>query len=812
MEKKILFLLVTVLILSPVFFVHDTVHAQSTNVAPQNVGLVNSQPQVGGTDEKVIKTNIGSAQSGKVTDFFKELLITITTVIGSAAIALGGVFLDTAIFYTVTQMGSWFTPGEELGIGVTAMWGVVRDLLNILFIFGLIYIGIKTILNADDSGTKRTLGLLIVAALLVNFSLYFTQVIVDFTNIAAIQVHNQIIGTSPGGSDPSTAGAFLNVSRASTFFEGKSATLNSLSFGATFFYAILILIFLVTTGIVFAMGAILLLVRFATLLLYMIFSPLMFAGWILPAAGSAVGKYWTWEGFLKQAFFPPAYLFMLYLSLVTLSNLQKLINTPNIAYSEVIESGTSAVGIMSIFMFFSLMIVLLYASIKIATTMGIAGAGTSLKILDSIRGTAAGMAYRTTAANIPHYGMKALDALDKKSEGKGRFHPARITRFLAGGESSRKLMEKARDASFGGTSWTASEKMNKERTQRATQGIQVDKLGGAISQYTKNPDNTQARNTMERAVIDASNSHLLEIMKDGDKQQIMAVAGTLSESQAKAIMEDKEIDDATKAAFAGKRSEQIAKRLMEANQAQQTDPTTNQPTVDADGKPIMRAGTMEEVISKADSSELKAIGYAEMMKDNGRLASKLSSKQIDDWKDLTPSEKQQLKSSRKEGLKNEFNAHVNTGTTEKFFKRIGNDTEISKLPVDILSSPDAAKHLNKNILSKMVDNIENTDDRQKIKTAILDHYRNDTEIQAYDRAYTQYQSDLRAHQQLNNDYQARSVTYSALTPAQRSRTNPPVPPGPAPTAPSRDAVSDNKLDKRDDITTWFNKNPIGMKF
>jgi hypothetical protein len=121
------------------------------------------------------------------------LFYKLATGVGGIISGLGALMLDLSIQLTVIEMGTLLGPGSELGKNVQALWKTVRDIINILFIFGFIYIGIKTILDSQKSETRRTLGMLIVAALIINFSLYITEVVIDFSNIAATQVYQQIV-------------------------------------------------------------------------------------------------------------------------------------------------------------------------------------------------------------------------------------------------------------------------------------------------------------------------------------------------------------------------------------------------------------------------------------------------------------------------------------------------------------------------------------------------------------------------------------------------------------------------------------------
>src|SRR3989338_8733438 len=71
-------------------------------------------------------------------------------------------------------------------------WTTVRDIANMAFIFILIYIALTVMLAAETSGTIKTLAVVVVIALLVNFSFFFTRVVIDAGNIVAVQFYNAL--------------------------------------------------------------------------------------------------------------------------------------------------------------------------------------------------------------------------------------------------------------------------------------------------------------------------------------------------------------------------------------------------------------------------------------------------------------------------------------------------------------------------------------------------------------------------------------------------------------------------------------------
>jgi hypothetical protein len=620
---------------------------------------------------------------------FKELtkiIYHISLSLGGVFIGIGGLALDLTIQELVIKFGGLFN--SAFGAGVVSVWEIIRDVFNIVFIFAFIYIGIRTILNSEDSGTRRAIGNLIVAALFINFSLLICQAIIDFSNVAAVQIYNHIItgGVGASGIDGtfsnefmeaeqnSISGAFMNVSNMTTFFGDSEALLDDLSGSKLLVYSILMMIFFVLAGFIFLFAAIHIMYRFVALIIYMILSPVLFLGLILPNFEGYTKK-WL-HGLLKQSFFAPAFLFLIYVSLLSMQTLKGEFVFSAGSYGEVLKGGAMDINEFGIFLFFGITIGFIYASVKVGDMMGIAGA-------------VAGAAYRGTVGAGLNRVVKGIDSLDQKAEAGSK--GARFARTIIGGESTRKAVEKASNyGAGGGLGREAVEKQNKERSARATRSNAISKISDTLKSGT-----TGAK---ERAIADASNAQLLEMLKDdGGQKLIKENAGKLSTSQFEAVVKSEDITDSYRTELGATRGEQIATRLR----------------TDAQGNVV----GLGEVISKADVSELKALGFTTAY-DN---AGKLSAKQIEDWKDLTPTEKTQLKAKRKSDLETEFD--LGTGAPA-LFTRIKNDEERSKLPDSILTHPAAAIHLNTNVLAKIIDNGGiNEDHRKTIRENVLNHHQ-----------------------------------------------------------------------------------------
>jgi hypothetical protein len=353
--------------------------------------------------------------------------------IGGGALWLGGGLLDIAVTKLVVGMGEQLR--GSLGTQVDALWVLVRDFFNILFIFGLIYIGFRTILFSEDSSVKRTLGMLIIAALMINFSLFITKVVVDVTNVTALQLYGAVSSggklTSDGltvtrnhavDTEDSVSARFMDEFLLTTYAQSElvrevSTKPSSQFTGQFLVYGLLMMAVMLIAGFVFAAGAFLMISRFIGLLVFMVFSPAMFLGFIFPTFQRYQSLWWNM--FLKYAFVAPAYLFMLYLSLRIIEGMG--IKETGGSFAKAFQANSAADGSFAIFLNFFVIAGLLVMSLTVAQSMGTYGASASMGMLKAAGRGVRGVAGATTFG-LAAWGGRTLIGrkAQKLSEGDNR--------------------------------------------------------------------------------------------------------------------------------------------------------------------------------------------------------------------------------------------------------------------------------------------------------------------------------------------------------------------------------------------------------
>lgn len=225
--------------------------------------------------------------------------------------------------------------GSDENKTVQLGFNLTLALANLGFVAAIVVIAVATILRQQTYGVKQLLWKLVVAALLVNFSLTITGAILNFSDQLTTYFVN---ATDPTGGGAGDYLAFVGKISSSFASQGlfqppdpDAPTWNSIlppgidvaaSIMDQFFTGILNMvfsaIFLVIIAITFLALGILLMIRYVYLSILLILMPLAWLMWIFPAFKNMWHKWW--QHFLKWVFFAPIVMFFLYLALYTALN------------------------------------------------------------------------------------------------------------------------------------------------------------------------------------------------------------------------------------------------------------------------------------------------------------------------------------------------------------------------------------------------------------------------------------------------------------------------------------------------------------
>jgi len=224
--------------------------------------------------------------------------------------------LNYAVYYTVIKMGVYIN--DISAIGVT--WRILRDVGNIVLIFGFLAIGISTILNTERLGYgKNMLPSLLIAAVFLNFSLFITQAVIDTGNLFATQIYTQINGNVPQTEenllDEGISGKLMSQLGMTTIYGNARTQPEALE---SVFVAIMSIFLFIVTAFVFFALALILVARFVILIFLIILAPIGFAGLAVPALAHKAEEWW--QSLFQQTITAPILLLLLYIALKVITD------------------------------------------------------------------------------------------------------------------------------------------------------------------------------------------------------------------------------------------------------------------------------------------------------------------------------------------------------------------------------------------------------------------------------------------------------------------------------------------------------------
>lgn len=202
---------------------------------------------------------------------------------------------------------------------VNNAWTVVRDFSNMVFIFILLYTGIRTMLGEGNWG--KTIINIVIIALIINFSMFFSKVIIDAGNILAVGVYEGMgvvkddidrphKPKEKGGKDliqERNISATLVTAFSPQQFTALAATADK-TFVTTVFVIAGIVSFYV--AIIFIKAAFMFVGRIIAFWFFMIISPFALISIVIPKV--SIFDFWL-QGLIKQAFAAPVFLFLVYI-------------------------------------------------------------------------------------------------------------------------------------------------------------------------------------------------------------------------------------------------------------------------------------------------------------------------------------------------------------------------------------------------------------------------------------------------------------------------------------------------------------------
>ncbi len=321
------------------------------------------------------------------------------------------------------------------------------SIANLGFAAILIVIAVATILRVQEYGIKKAFAKLIIAALLVNFSLVIVGPIIgtadSFTSYIIDKGFN-----GPDGLSIRIMGA-LNPQRfftpenepGSGHLDKQAANELKSVFAETaqsegVFYVIVVLGFmtvaLALTSVVVGAIGIMLLIRYVVLSILLIIMPLIWVLWVFPTTR----KYWSewWSVFIKWTIFAPIMLFFLWVAAMAGVATEPYVDaaTKGDSYKGIVQFITETFAhILKAGLQSAVVVGLIWGGLVVAQRLSIAGAGTAMAwakkggrfmgmgAARGARGIGRGMGRIATAPLRTERGQKITEQLQNKEAAEG---------------------------------------------------------------------------------------------------------------------------------------------------------------------------------------------------------------------------------------------------------------------------------------------------------------------------------------------------------------------------------------------------------
>jgi len=647
--------------------------------------------------------------------------------IASLILGLAGIVFNWTVAVLIFQFSRYLgnSPGMLLG------WTILRDFGNITLLFGFVFMGLSTILDIHSYPWTKALPRLVIFAVLLNFSLFAAEAVIDGTNVLAAQLYNSTYGNGNCSTaswldcavSTGIAGQFLNKLQISSVFNDSDigSTLGGIyaqfndPLGNILKFTALALVVSIAAVVLIA-GAIMLLSRAVILAFLMVTSPIGFAGMAVPPL-EHLAKDW-WHKLINQALFAPVFILLLLVALKMTDGLNSLIGDGGLA-AALSTTNSSTTGILLVF---GLIIGFMIGALLIAKQFGIYGADFAINAASSV-------VYGTTAraTNLAVGGAAyGLRRFQQRTGFGGKAGEVAVNRFLRpaeltnwdfrrapgvagvlGAAGIKEGAKPAEHAAYGDLSHIFKDAAEGKQSKELAAKYAAERKGISLEENAHQQDAGHGSlSDDDKKFLSGLSQKELEALH-GIKEGSRALAENLTPEQFEKLMGSDQLTEVEKEKLATERFRRLGEIVA-----------------DADAKATVASAPGATAAQKADADAAKAAAKTEVRKlaksdleriPNGTLTketflSVMSDKQRDDLSGSTKrtsAERDTVKNSSPTlKFENTFNNYVTTNPgaipahVASMNSSLGVD-EIAKLDQKVLRDPRVAAVLTRAVLDKL---------------------------------------------------------------------------------------------------------------
>ncbi len=298
--------------------------------------------------------------------------------IGATILGVVAMLFDTLILYTVVNFHTFIYPAIQDGINIT--WTVGRDISNIVIIGVFTYVGISTILGGQSFGAKSLMARVLIIAMLINFSLFFTQAIIFTSNFVASKFYYATVPSTTGAATSNTslpteetqagiAGRFMELAGLPSLSRAGETTQaireqHDYGFWMALLYGFSVFTMCIAFAGVLFYAVILLLGRTVLFLILLATSSFAFGTHLIPKVSDNYGWSMWWNTLFRNAIFAPILLIMLWGTFQIAESFVKTQGSTR-SFDKLFLGQGDASGILALFFYF-IVLGMLYASIRLS--------------------------------------------------------------------------------------------------------------------------------------------------------------------------------------------------------------------------------------------------------------------------------------------------------------------------------------------------------------------------------------------------------------------------------------------------------------
>lgn len=359
--------------------------------------------------------------------------------ISSLFLIISGLLFDKVVQETVINMSSNIGTNSGIGIAIQSAWSSLRDIANMVFIFVLLYTAFNAMFFTGIGNVGRNIVWIIIIALVINFSLFFSKVVIDASNIVSIGFYRALenAGTytlTKNGENTNTpadsyiytgiSGGYMRMLGIHNFW---SSNTKNISGGQNILIVgMMTAIFVLIASVILLITSIMFVSRFIILIFIMILSPVAFVMFIIPGMNS---KFREWlNALINQSFFAPVFFALTWV--VFRLGATKLLNTTDtqgVNWTAIVDAPGAAMGlVLNYFIIIGFSIFALVTSKKMASSVALFTTVSSTIGAATI-GTAAILGRNTIGRRAKWLADNKRDEWEKTSGGRAKLWLANKT-------------------------------------------------------------------------------------------------------------------------------------------------------------------------------------------------------------------------------------------------------------------------------------------------------------------------------------------------------------------------------------------------